>query len=194
MAGSRIVVVKTTRPEGGWQMYFNQSGPPVGCPKVHQLGPDVDIKGAGGTVVAPGGTITGRSGTYALIQGDLADLPDCPRWLPGLQRPKGSASSRYSQPRARWITPGRIKAASVLDEERRKIEGALDGQQNTIINEAAWRLFQLPAAGHRGRADRAGAGGGTRQPPVPTGQGHDQQRARAHLEQREVPGQALNRR
>ena len=141
IAGSRIAVVKTTRPEGGWQMYFNNTDPPVGCPKNHQFGPDVDVKGQGGTVLAPGGTITGRSGTVELIQGDLGDLLDCRPWMSSLAQPKASASARYTQPRARWITPGRIQANAVLNEECRKIEHAPFGQQNIIINEAAWRLF-----------------------------------------------------
>jgi len=67
-------------PSGGLHVYLRQpcQGPEFGCSR-GDLHPDIDVRGVGGYVLAPG-AVTAQ-GSYALIAGDLDDIPEVPDWL-----------------------------------------------------------------------------------------------------------------
>jgi AAA domain/Bifunctional DNA primase/polymerase, N-terminal len=92
-------------PSAGRHLYFRNSGRVIGCgrgrlPPKHTC--NVDVKGDGGYVIAPGAdTSAWGGGIYELI-GDLSILPELPDWL------------RYELEPAAWEKPERPAGAEVI--------------------------------------------------------------------------------
>jgi hypothetical protein len=92
-------------PSAGRHLYFRNSGRTIGCgrgrlPPKHTC--NVDIKGSGGYVIAPGAdTSAWGGGIYQLI-GDLSALPELPDWL------------RFQLEPAAWECPERPAGAEVI--------------------------------------------------------------------------------
>jgi len=91
-------------PSGGLHVYFRQlpHGPEIGCSRgdLHQ---DIDVRGAGGYVLAPG-AVTAQ-GSYALIAGGLDDVPEVPSWLLAWLKPRRDEGGGGAPPPATSPTP-----------------------------------------------------------------------------------------
>jgi hypothetical protein len=92
-------------PSGGLHVYFRQpcQGPEIGCSR-GDLHPDIDVRGVGGYVIAPG-AVTAQ-GSYALIAGDLDDVPEVPDWLVAWLKPQRNEEEGGTQPPAASPIPG----------------------------------------------------------------------------------------
>jgi len=92
-------------PSGGLHVYFRQlpNGPEIGCSRgdFHQ---DIDVRGVGGYVLAPG-AVTAQ-GSYALIAGNLDDIPEVPDWLVTWLKPWRDERGGSTPPPATSPLPG----------------------------------------------------------------------------------------
>jgi hypothetical protein len=130
-------VVETRR---GWHIYFEQPDRyPIGCPKQHALGENIDVKGHGGMVLGPGSVIDGHD--YALVRGDLARVGRCPYWLSHLLVPRKRTLSEQrrlehqrSKPLRGWAARMKIKQAVM------QISNAPPGHRNDRLNTWAYAL------------------------------------------------------
>jgi hypothetical protein len=138
----RYPVVETRR---GWHVYFTQPHPPVGNPKQHRLGEGIDVKGAGGMVVGPGSVIDGHE--YALVAGNLADVPPCPGWLVSLVRPRRVKSdyTKEQERRKRERPIGGWGAKLLVKQAVNQISNAPPGTRNDRLNTWAYQLRNVDA-------------------------------------------------
>jgi hypothetical protein len=71
-------------PSGGRHPFFRNCDPPLGCGR-GSLPPksvcNIDVKGAGGYVLAPGADTTAWGGGIYEPIGDFGNIPPCPEWL-----------------------------------------------------------------------------------------------------------------
>lgn len=157
-------------PSGGVHVWFRQ---PEGAP-IRNRGnlPDhVDVRGDGGYVVAPpsllvDGSLSGATaGEYRWIsrRGDwrddaaiaeapaeLVDVLRAPKGRPSPERAAGPAARTGPSTAARAEAAGdavRRYALSALDAECRAIRGAASGRRNHQLNESAFKIATLVAAG-----------------------------------------------
>lgn len=145
--------IMQTRP-ARFQTWFDMPTPPVGCPRRHRLGADIDIKGAGGMVVGPGSVISGYR--RHLIAGDVGKLLPAPGWLIPLcgsaapQRPfnPGKPVKPWSQDQAEWELHRAYRALKKVEEHGSR-EGRKDLGRNRAVYNEAFRLRRaLPALGY----------------------------------------------
>lgn len=103
-------------------------------------GPGVDVKAAGGYVLAPGSTIGGHAYEVA---GDVAVLP-VPDWL--TTPPVSKASSRGRTGRTVDSDRARRWAAAALTAETRTVTRAAEGTRNSTLYLAALKLGSIIGA------------------------------------------------
>ncbi|WP_405525239.1 DUF3987 domain-containing protein [Streptomyces canus] len=103
----------------------------------------IDIRGDGGQVVAPP-SVSGK-GPYISTKTAVVDAPS---WLLNILRPK-PREAQVPPPRMQVITSDRVSeyTRKVLQDECDLIVTAQDGEQNDLINTAAFNVGQLVAVG-----------------------------------------------
>lgn len=139
-------------PSGGLHVYFLAApGVRVRC-SAGRLAPHVDVRAAGGYIVAPGTTLPdGRR--YEVI--NLPEqLPEPPEWLIGmLTDPPATRPARSSRPSSRPVSrlgsrrEGTRYGLAALDAEVGRVATAPVGTRNDTLVRAAFRCGQLAAAG-----------------------------------------------
>jgi hypothetical protein len=122
-------VIRTPR---GWHLYFNV---PAGDYAIrNSAGAGIDIRAAGGMVVAPGSVVGGSE--YKVIDGDLEHLPPLPVWLRVMLTPSLGAPVNYVTNVPDWYAELQVETWT------RRIVAAPEGQQNKTINKAAYALHR----------------------------------------------------
>ena len=128
-------------PSGGTHLYFQAPASPVRN-SAGRLGPLIDIRAAGGYVIAPGSQI-GRH-TYEVA--DVFRPIPLPGWIANLLEDRPASTTAAS----RLPVPGTQQAAryalSALREETARVAAAHPGSRNDTLNRAAFSLGQLVAA------------------------------------------------
>jgi hypothetical protein len=122
-------------PSGGWHLYYRV---PVGCQirnSAGLLGPQIDVRAAGGYVVAAGSVVGGRR--YEVV--DRRPPAALPQWIFRMLTRRAAPSPR---PRAVTAAPGRLAALV------RTVERAQPGQRNDVLYWAARRAGELDGADH----------------------------------------------
>ena len=111
--------------------------------------PEMDWRGIGGYIVAPG-SIHASGEKYEWITEPNGTLPPCPPWLLALLDPPKDNPPKY-QPTA--APQAYVEAA--MDAELRELRGAPLGQRNDQLNRSAFALGQMVGAGwlDHGRAE-----------------------------------------
>lgn len=134
-------------PSGGVHVYFAAPrGVEVRC-SAGKVAPHVDVRAAGGYILAPGTTLSdGRR--YEVLH--LPDqLPEVPGWLVDMiagPRPAPAATIRPAKRTARRREGTRYGVAA-LDAEVGRVATAPVGRRNDTLVRAAFRVGQLAAAG-----------------------------------------------
>jgi hypothetical protein len=129
-------------PSGGYHLYFRQ---PPGQPPIRNsaglLGPGIDVRGAGGYVIAPGSVISGR--VYELL--DDTDSAPIPLWLARRLTPQPQPAVARPRPGKSGDAPARLRG---LVEH---VRSGIPGDRNGRLYWAACRLGELIASGHAGQ-------------------------------------------
>jgi Bifunctional DNA primase/polymerase, N-terminal len=122
-------------PSGGWHLYFRAPAGAAIRNSASLIGPQIDVRGAGGYVVGAGSTVDGQP--YKVL--DSQPPAPLPEWIARmLTRPH--TTPRPAEPRGgRTVTPGR------LDGLVRTVETAQPGQRNDALYWAACRAAELDA-------------------------------------------------
>lgn len=145
-------------PNEGSHVYFKQplQGPSFGNAR-GQLPKGIDVRGAGGYVIAPG-TVMEDGRVYELF-GNLSDVPPLPDWLSTIigakeieekQAPVTVQRQNYGDARIDAYCDAAISA------EISKVETAPKGSRNNTLNEAAFALGQLIGAGWKTETEITG--------------------------------------
>lgn len=145
-------------PGDGEHHYFAQPNPPLGN-RTGNLPLNIDIRGVGGFVIAPGAVLHGKR--WRMVRNFCPDLPPLPQWLEGLIR--ADRDDVVDQGRYVGETPdGPVNA--VTDRERRYAAAALAaccdevmaapvGQRNITLNNVAYRMGRMTARGWTDRPE-----------------------------------------
>ena len=135
-------------PSGGVHVYFSapRGDVEIRC-SAGRVAPHVDVRAAGGYIIAPGSTLSdGRR--YEVLH--LPDrLPTLPGWLVDMlagPRPAPAATTRPAKRTARRREGSRYGLAA-LDAEVGRVATAPVGRRNDTLVRAAFRCGQLAAAG-----------------------------------------------
>lgn len=117
-----------------------------------RLGVGLDVRGAGGYVIAPGSRLEAGAGYVWLdYDGDgLPPLPDAPAWLLDLVLPKATpAPSNYD------YTPGENTSyiERAVEDELRTLASATQGGRGEAVNRSAFTLGTLVGAGALSRQE-----------------------------------------
>jgi hypothetical protein len=131
-------------PSGGWHLYFTAPGGPGIRNSASLIGPQVDVRAAGGYVVAAGSTVGGRE--YDVI--DDADPAPLPAWIARLLAPKATPTTPA---RERQSTP-----AGRLSGLLRTVESAPVGRRNDALFWASCRAAEMIAEGRLAPDSAAG--------------------------------------
>jgi len=125
----------------GTHLYFQALSLPVRN-SASRLGPLIDVRAAGGYVIAPGSQVSGRA--YKVAN---ANCPvSLPRWIARLltdQPTPATAARQIPAPGTPQATP---YALAALREETAIVATARPGTRNDTLNRAAFSLGQLVAA------------------------------------------------
>jgi len=133
----------------GWHLYFASSGLPTRAGVV----PGVDVRGAGGYVVAPPSLHpSGRAYRFidpgsgeTLGRDEPGLLPPAPEWIRALLRPAPPASRPpFGEPRR---VDTRSYAAAALADECVQVAATPPGSRNDRLNRAAFAMGTLVGAG-----------------------------------------------
>ncbi len=144
-------------PKEGSHVYFRQpDGKSYGNAR-GTLPAGVDVRGAGGYVIAPG-TVMEDGRAYELF-GNLSAAPVLPQWVADI------IDTGEEQPKAQPVpvpreahSDARVNAycEAAISAEISKVENAAKGGRNNTLNEAAFALGQLVGAGWKSEAEIAG--------------------------------------
>ena len=128
---------------GGLHVWFRHPGGVRIPTRAGALGPSVDVRGDGGSIILPP-TLHASGRRYAWLRG-LDELADAPAWLLALvvERP------RPPRPPLPPLDPSRggRYAAAALAMEAARVAGAGAGARNSTTNAAAFNVGQLVGAG-----------------------------------------------
>ncbi|HUM37777.1 MAG TPA: bifunctional DNA primase/polymerase, partial [Anaerolineae bacterium] len=139
-------------PSGGLHILFSQNGTLLGS-TAGRLAPGVDTRGAGGYIVAPPSHVD--AGDYeplddwsrepAKVPAALSQLlaPPCPAPTPPAPTPPCPAPTPRGDP---WAT-------AALRDEAARLAATPPGARNAALNQAAFNLGQLVAAGYLSNAE-----------------------------------------
>jgi hypothetical protein len=175
-------------PSGGYHLYFTACESTVGS-SVERLGRLIDVRGAGGYVMAPGSCFEGRY--YTLVNpGPLAPFP---AWLAQLhEKPDLPACSPTRNPLAR-VQNDDAYAWAALTGEAGNVAAART-YPDFALNRAAFKLGQLVGAGllAEGEVSRelAAAAAGSGLTARQIGQAIERGMTAGKLHPRQVPGRA----
>ena len=123
-------------PSGGWHLYFRAPDGPVIRNSASLIGPQIDVRGAGGYVVGGGSVVGGKP--YTVIN-DQPPAP-LPGWLARMLTRRAETSCSPG-PRRGGGLPARL--AGLV----RTVETALPGGRNDALYWAACRAAELEDAG-----------------------------------------------
>lgn len=131
-----------TTPSQGRHLYFTAPNGIRIPNSASQLGPMIDIRAAGGYVIAPGSQITGIA--YAIASA-IPPVP-LPAWLTRELARRPAAHSEISRT---WCPEPRdgAYARAALVSETETVASAPEGTRNVTLNRAAFNLGQLVGAG-----------------------------------------------
>jgi hypothetical protein len=140
----RVPLVKT--PNGGLHVYFKQpDGEALGNGR-GSLPPGIDVRGAGGFVIAPGAHLPdGRGWTAVPERAAIKDAPPLPQWLtamlrtPQHEKAQGKGTSETSDER------GRAYAVAALNGVEAELAAAPVGERNDQLYRTAFRLATMAA-------------------------------------------------
>jgi hypothetical protein len=139
----RMVQTRTIRTgSGGLHLYFRWPGQPIKN-SASKIAPGIDVRGDGGYVIVP------PSPGYAVA--DNAPIADAPDWLlPALIPPAAPepAPAPLLASRAPIQDGASILGREALAQRCDEIRNAPDGAKHSSINEAAYAIGGLVAAGH----------------------------------------------
>ena len=129
---------------GGWHLIYAQPDREIRN-SVNRVGPGIDVRGAGGYVIAPPSLHQAGERYVWTRHGDPPQMPD---WLDRLvDRPTPDRASpalaepiRLSDAVDRW-------AAAAVDGEIERVRHAPEGCRNHTLNRAAFALGQIAGAG-----------------------------------------------
>ena len=127
-------------PSGGWHLYFTT---PAGAEirnSASLIGPQVDIRAAGGYVLAAGSIADGKP--YELLDHDGPE--SLPGWIARLLAPQPESAQLPAAASLLASAPGRLSGLL------RTVEGAPQGQRNDALYWAACRASEMVAAGEAG--------------------------------------------
>jgi hypothetical protein len=128
-------------PSGGLHLYFTAPARPVSN-SAGRLAPNIDIRAAGGYVIAPGSTVGGRQ--YQVR--NAAPPGPLPGWLTG-RLTRQPPPTVPGQARNIDIERGTSWATAAFREETRLVATAVDGTRHDTLNRAAFSLGQLVGSG-----------------------------------------------
>lgn len=138
----------------GRSFHFYFKMPDVGIGNsASKLGPHIDVRGQGGQVVFPGSVHPATGDLYSWVEGlspSDVDLADLPQNVIDLLKPKIEARPAPSAVDAAPGTAG-AWASKALEDEFSKVSSAPEGARNEALNDAAFSLAQIVAAGHLDR-------------------------------------------
>jgi hypothetical protein len=139
---------RTGKGEHIWFRY--PEGAEIGNARGQLKNSGVDIRGDGGYVVAPG-SIHENGTRYIWRDGahpDRVPLADMPQWfLDLLKEPTKPADTAPQAPAAPAIATDDRYVAAALKGELAAVAGALEGERNSTLNTAAFKLAGFIAAG-----------------------------------------------
>jgi hypothetical protein len=141
----RVPLVKT--PNGGLHVYFRQPDREALGNGRGSLPPGIDVRGAGGFVIAPGAHLPdGRGWTVVPERAPIKDAPPLPEWLASMLRPPqheppATRTSETSDER------GRAYAVAALDGVEAELAAAPAGERNERLYKTAFRLATMAARG-----------------------------------------------
>ena len=144
----RTLAVQT--PRGGFHGYFAHPGGRVPC-SAGKLGPNLDVRGDGGYVIAPPSTVDGTPYRWreAPWPGPphLADLPAA--WVDLVTERPVERTPAPPPPTSTSGVTGRIAAyvTAAVRGELEDVAAAAEGTRNHRLNAAAFRLGQFTATG-----------------------------------------------
>jgi hypothetical protein len=130
-------------PSGGSHLYFRQPSGQEIRNSAGLLGPGIDVRGAGGYVLASGSVIGGRA--YELL--DDRNPAPLPGWLARRLAPQPPTRTRRSASRMRGDAPARLHGLV------KHVRGTQNGDRNDPLFWAACRLGEMIAAGQCHQAD-----------------------------------------
>ncbi len=128
---------------GGWHLYFRK---PAGVRVKNRAGlrPGVDVRAAGGYLVAPGSTINGKA--YQLLND--CELAECPPWLlQVLTEEKHPPASPVAAPLPLQRPPHDAYAQRAMERATSDVLAAGEGSRNHTLNAAAYGVARLAGAG-----------------------------------------------
>lgn len=129
---------------GGWHLIYSQPDREIRN-SVNRVGPGIDVRGAGGYVIAPP-SLHQAGERYVWTR--HGDPPQMPNWLdrlvdrpiPQRAEPAPVEPIRLSEAVDRW-------AAAAVDGEIDRVRNAAEGCRNHTLNRAAFALGQIAGAG-----------------------------------------------
>ena len=134
--------VEASTPRGR-HLYFKwPAGPEIRC-SAGRVGPGLDVRGEGGSIVLPPSVLTdGRR--YAWARNDACGFAEAPEWLVNLALP----APRPARQEPRLLT-GDISryCASAIAGELVSLTEAKPGQRNDALNLAAFKIGNFVGAG-----------------------------------------------
>jgi len=133
-------------PSGGWHLYFRAPEGSQIRNSASLIGPQVDVRAAGGYVVGAGSVVDGKA--YEVL--DSCDPEPLPPWLCRLLSPSLSRSASPSPSRS--ASPSGRLAGLV-----RKVETAREKTRNDTLYWAACRVREMADAGETGAEDATAA-------------------------------------
>jgi hypothetical protein len=131
-------------PSGGCHLYFHADGDARARNSAGAIGPQIDVRAAGGYVVGAGSRIGGRA--YSARRGPSGPTP-LPGWLAGLVREPPVAEIPEQRVPVGDRAQGHAYALAALRAETGRVASARPGTRNVTLNRAAFSLGQLVAAG-----------------------------------------------
>lgn len=143
-------------PNQGTHFYFRQpDGEALGNGR-GALPPGIDVRGAGGYVIAPGSVM--EDGRRYEGFGAIGDAPLLPDWLQSIIRGQGvSPIPLTAAPLSRHTPPSDERIAAYLDraleEELDAVRYAPKGQRNHQLNISAMKIGQMVGAGWIGEGE-----------------------------------------
>jgi len=142
----QVPLVKT--PNGGLHVYFRQpNGEALGNGR-GSLPPGIDVRGAGGFVVAPGARLPdGRGWTEVAGRSPIADAPPLAPWLTAMLRPP--QRERVCEPNNAETGDerGRAYAVAALNGVEAELAAVPAGERNERLYKTAFRLATMAARG-----------------------------------------------
>jgi len=161
--GSNLADVPITKTaNGGAHVFFRQPpGEPLGNGR-GELPNGIDVRGAGGFVIAPGAESDGKRWQSANGRPSLADafktgtIPELPQWLADIIRPNrqsnGGALDEDARgfadmPGANSRSRGEAYAAAALQGAAAELSTAPTGKRNETLNAVAFRMGKMVARG-----------------------------------------------